>query len=175
MARTALDGAIRRVALCLLAGLLAAWLLSEGAFLILRDGSDHAPQRIELVIPAGTGARVAAGEPPPSIPAELVFVVGDTLVIRNEDVVSHQLGPFWVPPGSSGSLELQQANQYSYACTFTPGRYLGLDVRPRVTLRTRLLAIALAGPPMGVLLALYSFVLFPLSRRDAHHTAALST
>src|SRR3972149_2383272 len=101
-----------RITLSLLAGLLLAWGMSEVAFLLLRDSSDHVPQKIELVIPAGTAERVARGEGVPAIPPEMVFVVGDTLVVKNEDSVSHQLGPVWVPAGAEASLALDVANKY---------------------------------------------------------------
>src|SRR5574341_1751942 len=156
-----------RIALSLLVGLLLAWGMSEAAFFILKDSSDHVPQQIELVIPAGTAERVAQGEAPPSIPTDMVFVIGDTLVVKNEDSVSHQLGPVWVPPGASASLALDQAAKFSYACTFQPSRYMGLDVRPRVTLTTRLQALFLAGPPMAALIAIYSVVLWPLKPKAA--------
>ena len=108
---------LTRIGISLVLGLLLAWALSEVSFLILKDKSDHAPQRVELVIPAGTADKVAQGQAVPSIPADMVFVVGDTLVVKNEDTTAHQLGPIWVPPGSSASLTLDQANKYSYACS----------------------------------------------------------
>jgi hypothetical protein len=157
---------LKRVVISLALGLLLAWGISEGAFRILQDKSDRAPQRVELVIPHGTAERVAAGQTVPSLPASMVFVVGDTLVVKNEDVTSHQLGPLWVPPGSSASLTLDQPNSYSYACTFQPSRYLGLDVRSRVTLATRLTAILLAGIPTGAMITVYSFVVLPLKSKE---------
>jgi hypothetical protein len=153
---------VKRALASLAVGLLLAGGISEGAFRILQDKNDRAPQRVELVIPRGTAERVAAGQAVPSLPADMVFVVGDTLVVKNEDVTGHQLGPLWVPPGSSASLALDQPNSYSYACTFQPSRYLGLDVRSRLTLGTRLVAILTAGLPMGALIAIYSVVVFPL-------------
>ncbi|HBY92392.1 MAG: hypothetical protein M5U01_12885 [Ardenticatenaceae bacterium] len=162
-----LDGFLRhslvgRLLFALVIGVVLAWVLSETAFHILSDSDSRAPQRIELVIPAGTAERVAAGESVPSIPPELVFVVGDVLVVKNEDTASHQLGPVWVPPGASASLAMDQANDYSYACTFRPSRSLGLTIRSRATALTRIQAVVMAGPPMGILMALYSFVLWPL-------------
>jgi hypothetical protein len=151
-----------RFAACFGLGLLIAWGLSEGSFWILKDSSDHTPQRVELVIPAGTAERVARGEASPTIPKEMVFVVGDTLVVRNEDTVAHQLGPVWTPPGATASLLLDTVNKFAYACTFQPTRYFDLDVRPRVTWTTRLTAISFAGPPMAVLMFLYSLVIWPL-------------
>ncbi len=152
-----------RLLLSLGLGFFLAWAMSEVTFVILKDQSDHVPQRVELVIPAGTAERVAQGESPPTIPAEMAFVVGDTLVVKNEDSVAHQLGPVWAPPGASASLLLDQANSFAYACTFRPSRYLNLDVRPRVTLATRLQAVAFAGPPMAVLIFLYSLVIWPIA------------
>ncbi|MBM4425062.1 MAG: hypothetical protein FJ030_17070 [Chloroflexi bacterium] len=162
-----------RIVLAFVIGFTLTWAMSEVAFLILKDSSDHVPQRVELAIPAGAAERVAAGEAPPSIPADMVFVVGDTLVVKNEDSVSHQLGPVWVPPGATASLALDQANNYAYACTFLPSQYMGLDVRSRVTTKTRLQALLLAGPPMAALIAIYSFVIFPLRpSQAAGNTAA---
>jgi len=154
-----------RILFSLALGLFLAWAMSEMTFLILKDTSDHVPQRVEIVIPAGTAEGVARGEAPPSIPADMTFVVGDTLVVKNEDSVSHQLGPVWVPPGASASLALDQAENFAYACTFQPGRTLGLDVRSRVTAITRLQALFLAGPPMAALIAIYSIVIWPLKPR----------
>jgi hypothetical protein len=155
-----------RVLLSLALGILLAWGMSEVAFAILKESSDHTPQRIELVIPDGTAAQIAQGKTPPSIPADMTFVIGDTLVVKNEDSVSHQLGPVWVPAGAVASLALDRSDKFSYVCSFQPSRTFGLDVRPRVTTQTRLQALILAGPPMGVLIAIYSFVLFPLHKKD---------
>jgi hypothetical protein len=158
-----MNGAIlKRIGISLALGLAIAWIIAEGSFVILKDKSDHTPQRIELVIPAGTADEVAAGQAVPSLPADMVFVVGDTLVVKNQDTTSHQLGPIWVPPGTSASLNLDTANRYSYACSFQPSQYLGLDVRSRVTMATRIIAILFAGIPTGAMLAVYSLVAFPL-------------
>lgn len=162
-----------RIAVSLFLGLGLAWGLSEIAFLMLKDSSDHEPQRIELVIPRGTAERIAAGQPVPAIP-KMVFVVGDTLVVKNEDVVSHQLGPSWVPPGATVSLTMDRPNKHAYSCSFQPTRYLGLDVRSRVTTATRLTAILFSGPPLTVLLFLYGLVLRPLRSGAMDSPLALS-
>lgn len=161
------DSLVYRLVLTFTIGVLFAWVMSEGAFVLLKDSSDHQPQRVELVIPAGTAERVAAGEAEPSIPADMTFVVGDVLVVKNDDVVSHQLGPVWVPSGKTASLTMDQANSYSYACSFEPSQYLGLYVRSRVTMETRMIAIMFAGPPMGVLITLYSLVIWPIRPKSA--------
>ena len=94
------------------------------------------------------------------------FVVGDVLVVKNQDSVSHQLGPTFVPPGASATLKLDEANDDSYACSFQPSRNLGIVVRARVTLETRLQALLLAAPPMAILIALYSLIVWPVRKKS---------
>lgn len=157
---------VRRLLIAGVAGLLLAILISEGSYQLLRNDSDRDPQEIELIIPAGTAAKVAAGQPVPTIPENMVFVVGDVLVVKNQDVTDHQLGPVWIPPNTSGRFALDQANKYSYGCSFKPSRYLGLDVVPRGTsLQSRILAVAFVAPPTIALIALYSLLVIPLPSR----------
>jgi hypothetical protein len=139
----------------LTAGILISGLLTEVAFRFIGTAEDRAPKRIELIIPAGTSDRVARGEPIPGLPDPMVFVVGDTLVVKNQDSTAHQLGPLWVPAGSSASLSFDQAEKLAYSCSFVPRKYLGLDVNAPITLSTRIIGILSAGVPLGFLLALY--------------------
>lgn len=139
----------------MLAGILIAGVMTEATFRFLKSSSDRAPQEIELIIPAGTAEGVARGQNPPGIPDTMAFVVGDTLIVRNEDTSAHQLGPVWVPAGSSASLAFDSVQSYAYECSFLTGKYLGLDVNSPITLSTRIVGILSAGLPLGMLLALY--------------------
>lgn len=156
---------VRRVVLVVLTALMFGWLVSEVSYQLNRDPLRERPQRIELVIPPGTNQRIAAGEHTETLPQNLDLLAGDVLVVINQDEVSHQLGPVWVPAGSTGSLSLQQPNLYSLSCTFQPARYLDLNVRPRTTAWIRFEGALTIGLPSGVLLALYSLVLFPVGKR----------
>ncbi len=158
---------IQRTLISILAGLLISTIINETTFFFLRSAAGRAPQRIELVIPAGTAERVANGESSPSLPANMVFVTGDTLVVNNQDKETHTLGPLLVPSGTSASLILDQANSYAYTCSFQPQRYMGLDVREPVTTWTRLYGIIFSGLPLGALIALYSIVAKPLKPKNA--------
>lgn len=142
-------------AVCIVLGILTAGILSELAFRYFKTAQDRAPTRIMLTIPSGTAARVAQGQNPPGIPETMVFVVGDTLVIKNMDSAAHQLGPIWVPAGSSSSLSFDHVQSYAYACSFLTGKYLGLDVTEPITLSTRMVGILSAGVPLGAMLGLY--------------------
>lgn len=149
---------IKRFALSLLLGLVLGAAVSEIPFIFLRETA-RPPQEIVLTIEEGTAEQVARGEQPPSIPDEMIFVVGDTLVIKNEDVVDHKLGQLWIPASSSAQLSLDQEESLAFECSFQPGNYFGLDVREPLTLSTRLTGIMFAGLPMAVLIALYSFII----------------
>jgi hypothetical protein len=151
---------VKRVVISMLLGILLAGITTEAAYQLLKR-ENREPQRIELVIPAGTGARVEQGQAPPGIPDSMAFVVGDTLVIINQDSVDHQLGPLWIPAGSSASMTLDTAERFAYECSFQPTKYLGVDVNPPVTWGTRLQGIFFAGLPMGALFAVYSMLISP--------------
>jgi hypothetical protein len=158
----------------LLAFLLASalvWIGSEVAYYFLKDDTDRAPDQIELVIPAGTAEKVANGEPVPSIPDEMVFVLGDTLVVKNDDNVDHQLGPLWIPPKSKASLLLDTADRYAYSCSFQPSQYLGVDVKQATTWDTRLTALVYSVPATTMFFFIYSLVLWPLFPEKAKSKA----
>jgi hypothetical protein len=91
----------------------------------------------------------------------MTFVVGDRLVVNNEDAVAHKLGPLWIPAASTAELSLDQEESLAFECTFQPGNYFGLDVRQPLTTRTRLFGILYVALPMAILIALYSLVLTP--------------
>jgi len=156
---------LRRAGLSLLAGLLIGFLLSEISFQFLKESS-RAPQTIELVIPAGTAEQIANGEAPPSIPDEMSFVVGDVLLVRNQDSIDHQLGPLWIPANSSASLNLDEVNNWVFSCSFQPSSYLGLDVQEAVTLGTRVGGVIFSGVPMSAIIALYSLIVWPLDKKE---------
>ena len=63
---------------------------------------------------------------------------------------------------TSASLTLTDANNLAYSCSFVPAKYIGLDVRDPVDFGTRLYGIFIAGVPLGFLLAVYSFLVWPL-------------
>jgi len=155
---------IKRLLISLLVGLLIGAAISEIPFLFLQETA-RPPQEVVLTIPLGTADQVARGEQPPTIPTDMIFVVGDVLVIRNEDTVDHKLGSLWIPARSSAQLALGQEENLAYECSFQPGNYFGLDVREALTLGTRIYGILFAGLPLGVLIALYSFIM-PVKKNE---------
>ncbi len=149
---------IRRILFAFLLGFAFAATTTEIGYRLQRRENREA-QRIELIIPAGTAERVAKGEKPPEIPTEMSFVLGDVLVVINQDNVPHQLGALWVPAGTSASMVLGSVENLAVECSFQPTRYFGIEVREPVTWKTRLMGMFFAGLPLGALFAVYSVLL----------------
>lgn len=154
--------AVQRFLICLVLGLVGAIGINEFTFIFMKSEAGRAPTRVELLIPAGTSARLVAGEANPALPENLVLVSGDTLVVKNLDQVDHRLGPLFIPTGTSATLTLGEANNYAYSCSFQADQVFGLDVQEPVTSVTRLYGILIAGLPLGLMLGMYSLVIWPL-------------
>ncbi|MGB8984323.1 MAG: hypothetical protein WCC12_20825 [Anaerolineales bacterium] len=156
----------KRILFSIVTALLLGVLISEVPFLFLQETA-RAPRDIVLTIPAGTADQVSRGEQPLSIPENMTFVVGDRLIVRNEDSSDHKLGPLWIPANSSAELALDQEESLAYECTFQPGQYFGLDVREPLTPGTRLYGILYVALPMAILILLYSLVFTPKKEENA--------
>lgn len=75
----------------------------------------------ELVVPLGTEERLDAGEDVVVMPARLEFRVGDTLRIRNEDVVDQAVGPYQVAAGTEFELTFGAPGHYQGSCPLSEG------------------------------------------------------
>jgi len=150
-ASSAISALWRQLVIAFGAGLLLSLGFNALVWALLPQANDRPPQRVELVIPPGTAQRVAAGQAVPAIPANFVFVVGDTLVIHNEDAVDHQIGPFWIPAGASVSQFLGGTTKLTYTCTIRPERFIGLEVWPRLRLTQKIWLVVSGGVLFGVL------------------------
>ena len=155
---------VKRVIIFSVVGLIFGALLTEIAFMVMPGMDTRPPRQVVLVIPPGTAQRVAQGQQPPSIPQGMTFVVGDTLVVENQDSVLHQLGPLWIPAGSSASMPLNVAQNFSFQCSFVPTKLFGLSVNQPLTTGTRLEGIVVGGIPVAIITVLYSFLLWPLKK-----------
>jgi hypothetical protein len=149
-----------RMLIFLAIGLVASAIFSEVTYRLQSDTTSRDPTTIQLIIPAGTAAKVAQGQS--VLPAGQIFVVGDTLQVKNEDSVTQTLGPLVIPAGATASMKLDQVGSLSYTCSFQPTKYYGIEVLQGLSFGMRLEASLLAGLPLGVLLGVYSLVAWPL-------------
>ena len=83
--------------------------------LAMGGGSDGVTHR--YTIPAGTSARIAAGERVDVMPVKLVVHVGDSLVLRNNDSVTQQMGPLSVEAGSVLKMKFARRGTIEGTCT----------------------------------------------------------
>jgi plastocyanin len=78
----------------------------------------RAPQTITYVIPPGTAERMQSGQLVDDvIPEYLDLVVGDTIVVENQDETTHQFGPIVVRAGETTDVTFFEPGRYQGACT----------------------------------------------------------
>lgn len=161
---------LKRFGLVFLLATIFVALFNEVMYLFQRDERDRPPQTLELVIPQGTAEQIAQGAEDVTIPDGMTFVVGDVLLVRNEDVVDHQLGPLWIPAGHSASMRFDTSDKIAYQCSFVVGNYFGVDVLKPTTWSSRLIALAMAAPTLAMLLFVYSLAVKPVKPTEAKGT-----
>lgn len=153
---------LNRLIIVLLVSFALAAGFNELAFAFQREAFDRSPEIISIEIPRGTAEKVEKGETPPEIPADLTFVVGDTLEVVNKDTVAHQLGPLFIPAGTAARMVMEDSNRLSLRCSFRTNEYLGVDVKQATTFGIRFTGLMLAAPTTAAIFFLYSLVIFPI-------------
>jgi hypothetical protein len=128
----------------------AVWALTAVS-LVLLGGAMREPETVEIVIPPGTAVGLEAGVNVLRLPRTLSLVSGDALVVRNEDRVTHFVGPVAVPPGQTVRTVVQPSLAGSFFCTVHPSGTLAFEVQPRgLDLRLTVLPTVLIGIPLGL-------------------------
>lgn len=102
-----------------LAGSVAFFVLAA-AFLVVVLVSEDGPSEYRVVVPAGTGTRLDAGEDVVLVDADLRLSVNDTFVVENRDDRTHEVGPFTVRPGETLRHTFTTPGRYEGACTIHP-------------------------------------------------------
>lgn len=157
---------VLRFVISMIFAFLFGFFVSEASFQLLTKNTERETEDFIIEIPEGTAERIEKGYSVPSIPESMVFFEGDRIIVENNDMVSHQLGPVWVPSGTTGVLTLEKPQSYSLSCTFQPTQIMGLEVRPRLTNDIRLQGILAIGLPSGVLIWLFSIVVVPVEPKN---------
>jgi plastocyanin len=86
------------------------------------DGGAKAKAKVvEIVVPAGTQAKLDRGELVDVMPAELYFKVGDVIRIRNDDSVDQYAGPYLVQAGQQFELKFGSPGKYGGLCNLSGG------------------------------------------------------
>jgi hypothetical protein len=145
-------------------GLTAAWVLSFIWWLLLEPAaaSEKVP---EFVIPEGTAAAVAAGQPAPFIPTTLSFSRSGELRVRNNDSVEHKVAEWTVPPGGTAVITTTGDNG-ELTCTVHPGGSLGFKVPQRPSFMATIIGALILGVPMGAAFGFAALVAAKLNMDD---------
>lgn len=147
-------------ALAALGGLVVGWVLGAAIALIPGasppgDGGGTAGRgdgQVTIAIPAGTAARLAAGEAVMVAPSALSLAAGDRVVVINQDTVSHLVGRYLIEAGETAVIRFEQPGQNRLVCTFHPAGALEFTVGQRPSLVESVLVVgALVGVPLAVL------------------------
>lgn len=142
------------------------WGLTAVSLLLLGRAARE-PRVVEIVIPPGTAAGLEAGVNVLGLPRTLSLVSGDELVVRNEDLVTHWIGPNAVPPGRTIRTVVQPTLAGSFFCTVHPSGTLSFEVQPRgLDLRLTAAPTVLIGIPLGLGLLALAGVLRRLRASD---------
>jgi hypothetical protein len=112
------------VAVVLVAVAAAGW----AAFAPIPPGSREAL----LVIPKGTGARIAAGQAAQALPSRIRLTIGvrDLLVIRNEDDQPQSLGPVLLAAGQTYRVPFSAPATFDFACSAHDAGQITIVVAP---------------------------------------------
>jgi hypothetical protein len=137
-------------------GVLAAWALSLLWWLLLEPAQARSNQS-ELVIPEGTAAAIARGEPAPFIPNSLELDRDRELVVINEDVAPHRVASWTIPPGGRATISSTD-EEGQFTCTIHPGGVLGYSIDERPPILTTAWASLLLGLPVGLVFGFATFV-----------------
>lgn len=134
-------------------GLAVGLVLSLAATLASGGFEERPPEIVLVAIPAGTAERIARGEATNPIPGDLRLRPGDTLVIRNDDVVGHAFGGYAIAAGTAFVLPVGAADGGRFVCSFHPSGSLALEVEGPVSPAGIAVTSLLVGLPIGLLLA----------------------
>lgn len=99
-----------------------------GSGLDITSADDETEFEHEYVIPAGTAARIEAGEQIAIVPAELVVQVGEAIRIVNEDDADHVVGVFFVAAGESLTQRFNSVAVLEGECSVHPSGSFRLRV-----------------------------------------------
>lgn len=98
--------------------LIVAAAMVGGMLIANRDSPTSTQGKVqEFTIPRGAFQRVADGEDLEVFPAELHVAVGDTIKIRNDDVVGQTVGPYYVPAGQTVVQKFTEDATLEGVCT----------------------------------------------------------
>lgn len=109
------------------------------------------PRDVQLVIPRGTAALLAAGQAS-ALPAQVILDQDDRLIISNQDVATHTLGSWVIKPGQSITIDATSPIASVFTCSIHRSGSFGIIVQARPGLLDGILITLLVSVPIGLVL-----------------------
>ena len=135
----------------LAAGFLLGTILVAVAWVAFGADLMAPPHDVQLVIPRGTAALLAAGQPS-ALPSQVILNQDDRLIIVNQDVATHSLGSWIINPGTSITIDATSPIASVFACTIHRSGSFGIIVQARPGLLDGILITFLVSVPIGLVL-----------------------
>lgn len=101
---------------------------SGSGTVVVTDIDDVGDFDHDYVIPAGTAARIDAGDEVAIVPAQLDVAVGDSIRIVNDDSEGHVVGVFYVGAGETLTQRFDSVGTLTGECTVHPSGSFTLRV-----------------------------------------------
>lgn len=139
-----------------LAGMVVGGLLGFIAWRAVAEVAEaRLAERVVVTIPAGTAARLAAGDASGGssalAPDAVRLAAGDTLLVRNEDSVTHTVGAYSIAPGAVLELTTEPSDGGAFGCSFTAGGSFAVTVVSPLQPASVIVPAGLIGLPVGLL------------------------
>jgi hypothetical protein len=109
------------------------------------------PRDVQLVIPRGTAALMAAKQAT-DLPSQVILNQDDRLIIVNHDVATHKLGSWAIGPGTSITIDATSPIASVFTCTIHKSGNFGIIVQARPGLLDGILITILVSVPIGLVL-----------------------
>jgi hypothetical protein len=84
----------------------------------------------EIAIPAGTQARLDTGESVEVLETQIRVKVGESVRIRNDDIVDHVIGPYYLQAGAALQQTYRAPQTIEFVCFVNPDKAINLIVEP---------------------------------------------
>lgn len=109
------------------------------------------PHDVQLVIPRGTAALLAAGQAS-ALPSQVIINQDDRLILVNQDVATHTLGSWVIRPGQSITIDATSPIASVFSCSIHRSGSFGIIVQARPGLLDGILITLLVSVPIGTVL-----------------------
>ncbi len=141
--------------------------------LMLYTNDVAAPTVVEVTVPSGAAGEISQGSNVLDIPPVWTFNAGDTLVISNDDVVSHTLGEWSVAPGGTEVIDMDVTVGGDFVTSLHPNGIVTVTVEPSSFDVSIIAATTLAfGVSVGVIIYAGVVIMRAMSKDEEDWEAA---